>query len=77
MSAKQVWKHGRLGFVFVGLASTWGDVARLIGDTRPDANVALSREHSESRTAFYLKGPLEPIGLQTRVHALHLLGAKG
>lgn len=75
MTAKQVWKHGRFGFVFVGLASTWGDVARLIGDTRPDANVALSREHSEGPAAFYLKEL--PASLRTRTAALHLLGAKG
>lgn len=75
MKTKEVWKQGRFGFIFVGLASTWGDVARLIGDQRPDANVELSREHSEGPRAFYLRGM--PTGLQTRVAALSLLGEKG
>lgn len=52
MRSKRVWKGGRE----LGLARTWGDVARITGDRRGDnAAEALSREGSEGPEGFYLE----------------------
>lgn len=51
MTRKPVYRNGEL----LGHARTWCEVAKLLGDPRPDAGTRLSREHSEGPEGFYLR----------------------
>ncbi len=50
MKSKIVYRDGRP----IGNARTWGEVARLIGDTRDLGGIIVSREGSEGPDSFHI-----------------------